>query len=263
MRFVRNEIQKPQYVVSREKRKSIAFYVLFLGILVLFIGFVAFFAISNFREPVQERWGIPYRRMQTYSLVVGGIGIILYIIGASILKIPLRKTTYYKIQTIIRNEVFDPPKKGDFTKPILARLRNLDDDWALFMEVNPPESSFIIPQVITGPGGVFATHPLNMNPQRKQFSDPGPEFERASRKLGAALNTQVIPIIVFSTPKLVQIYKEEFKVKTRVMHIRQLADYFEQRKGKLTEDQRNEIESKVFGYIKGTTPGSVEEDDRY
>ncbi len=115
MRFVRNEIQTPQYVIPPEKRRSIAFYALFLGILVFFIGFVAFFAISNFREPVQERWGMPYRRMQTYSLVAGGIGIILYIIGARALKIPLRKTTYYKIQTIVRNEVFDPPEKGDFT----------------------------------------------------------------------------------------------------------------------------------------------------
>ena len=78
MRFVRNEIQTPQYVIPPEKRRSIAFYALFLGILVFFIGFVAFFAISNFREPVQERWGMPYRRMQTYSLSLVELGLSVY-----------------------------------------------------------------------------------------------------------------------------------------------------------------------------------------
>ena len=32
MRFLRNEIQTPKYLVPQEKRKSLPFYILFLGV---------------------------------------------------------------------------------------------------------------------------------------------------------------------------------------------------------------------------------------
>jgi hypothetical protein len=187
-------------------------------------------------------------------LAFGGIGIILYIIGASFLKVPLRKTTYYKVQTIIKSEPFDPPRKGDFTKAIFARLRDLNDEWALFTEVVPTESDFKLPQVVVGPGGVFTLYPANVNPERKVFNDPGTEFERASRKLGSNVNQNVTPIIVFSTPKMVSLYKTYHDVKTRVMNIREISDYFEKRKNKLSPKQQEEIESKIFLMIQGTTP---------
>lgn len=255
MRFIRSEIQTPRRLVPQEKRHGLPFYLIVAGVVVLVIAVVAFFSAFYYQELIEARWDVPYRRMQTYALGVGGMGIILYVIGAIILEVPLRKTTYYKVQTIIKNEPFDPPRKGDFTKPIYMRLRDLDDDWAIFMEVNPPDTDFIIPQAIVGPGGVFTIHPLNQNPERRAFKDPGPDFEKACRKLGAALGTQVLPIILFSTNKLVMLYRDNFEPKTRVMHIREIFDYFDKRKNKLKEKQRLEIEEKMLSLIKGTPPG--------
>ena len=255
MRFVKNEIQTPKYLVHQEKRNSPVFFLLVAGVVVLVIGVAAFFSTFYFQDSIETQWAISYRRVQTYALAVGGIGIIMYILAALSLKIPLRKTTYYRVNTIIKNEPFDPPRKNDYTKPIYARLRDLSDDWALLAEVNPPDSDFIIPQVLVGPGGVFATYPVNENPERKIFKDPGTELERTSRKLGSVLGQQVTPIIVFATPKLIELYKKYHKAQTRLMHIREIEDYFQKRKNKLTENQRQEIEEKVFTMIKGTPPG--------
>ena len=69
-------------------------------------------------------------------------------------------------------------------------------------------------------------------------------------------NQQVTPILVFSTPKLVSIYKEKHDAKTRVKHIREISDYFEKRKNKLTDIQRKDIEAKIFAMIQGTQPGT-------
>jgi len=255
MRFIRNETQTPKKLIPQEKRKSFAFWLVFLGVVLFVIGAIAIFVVFYYQSLLESRWGIPYRRLQTYSMGIGGVGIIFYIIGAIFLKVPLRKTTYYRIRTMMRNEVFDPPRKKDFTKPILARLRELDDDWALVAEVRPPEAPIKIPQTIIGPGGIFTTYPINENPDRKRFDDPGKLFYQASKQLGAAIGHTVLPIIVFATPKLVSIYREKCKPKTRVMHIRQIEDYFAGKKQVLTAAQREAAEAKIFELIDGTPPG--------
>ncbi len=255
MRFIRNEIQTPKLLVSPEKRKSIFFAMVFLGVAFLVIGAIALFAVFYYQDLLEARWGIPYRRMQTYTMGFGGLGVILYILGSAFLKIPLRKTTYYKVRTIMRNEVFDPPRKKDFTKPIFARLHELNDDWALFTEVRPDSAGIKIPQTIIGPGGVFTTYPVNDNPERKRFQDPGKEFDVASRKLGSAIGHTVLPIIIFSHPKLVQLYRERFRPKFRVMHIREIEDFLAGKKQVLSEQQRHEAESKIYDLIDGTPPG--------
>ena len=255
MRFIRNEIQTPKLLVPLEKRKTIFFAMVYSGVVLLVVGAIALFAVFYYQELMEARWGIPYRRLQTYTMGMGGVGVILFIIGALFLKVPLRKTTYYKVRTIIRNEPFDPPRKKDFTKPIFARLRDLDDDWALFTEVRPPESSIKIPQTIIGPGGIFTTYPINENPDRKRFDDPGKLFYQESKELGAAIGHTVLPIIVFATPKLVSIYRDKCKPKTRVMHIRQIEDFFAGKKKVLTDKQREEAEAKIYQLIDGTPPG--------
>lgn len=255
MRFIKNDVQTPKRLVPPEKRKTMAFYLLVAGVVILIAGTTIFFASFIFREMIKARWGLPYRTAQTYSLAIGGIGIIFYIIAGIILKVTLARTTYYKVTTIMKNEPFDPPRKGDFTKPIFARLRDLGDEWAFLTEVVPPESTYKIPQVLVGPGGVFATCPVNEYPDRRAFKDPGPEMERASRKLGNAVGQQVIPILIFSTSKLVSLYKTHREVKTRVMHIREISDYFGKRKNKLTPSQQQDIEAKVIDMIQGTQPG--------
>ncbi len=255
MRYIKNDIQTPKHLVPQENRKTFAFFLLVAGVVVLVIGVTAFFSASFFREAVEQRWSTPFRRIQTYALVVGGIGIMIYILSAILLKIPLRKTTYYKIDSIIKNKPFDPPRKGDYTKPILLRLQDLSDDWSLMAEVCPPENDFVIPQVVIGPGGVFTTYPVNENPQRKIFKDPGPEMDKASKKLGNSLRQQVIPILVFATPKLIEMYKRDHKVNTRLMHVLEIEGYFNSRKNKLNAEQINSLEKQVFEMIQGTSPG--------
>lgn len=256
MRFLRNEIQTPKYLVPQEKRKSLPFYILFLGVTILIIGVAGFFSAYFFNQMIEARWSISYREVQTKSIYIAGLGIILYIISALILKVPLRKTTYYKVNTIMKNEPFDPPRKGDYSKALFARLRDLGDEWAFFTEVKAPETDFIIPQVIVGPGGVFATHPVSENPERKKFKDPGPGLERASTKLGSAIGQSVLPIIIFSHPKLAQTYRSGYSPKTRVMNIREIFDFFNKRKKKISEKIQKDVEQKVLDLIEGTQPGS-------
>lgn len=256
MRFIRNEIQTPKYLVPTEKRKSLPFYILFAGVSILIVGVAGFFSAFFFRDLINVRWDFYYRDVQTNSIYIAGAGIILYIIASLILKIPLRKTTYYKVTTIMNNEPFDPPRKGDFSKAIFARLRGLSDEWAFFTEVKPPDTDFVIPQVLVGPAGVFTTQPITENPERKAFKDPGPEFEKASKKLGNAIGQSVLPITVFSNPKLVLVYKTYRDPKNRVMNIREIYDFFNKRKKKMSEKAQKEVEQKVFDHIAGTTPGN-------
>ncbi|MCD6577789.1 MAG: hypothetical protein J7K66_07265 [Anaerolineaceae bacterium] len=255
MRHVRNEIQTPKRLVLSKKRKSFAFFILVIGVVVLVVGVSGFFSAFLFRDLINARWDFSYREVQKYSLVVGGGGIILYIIAAIVLKIPLRKTTYYKVSTIIKDEPFDPARKGDFTKSIYARLRDLDDQWAYFSEVKTSKDDFKIPQVIVGPGGIFTTYPIAQNPDRRAFKDPGKEFDRASKKLGSTIGRTVLPIIVFSTPKLVLLYKEKYAPKIRVMHIHEIFKYLESKKNVLSLKQREEAEAKIYQLIDGTAPG--------
>lgn len=255
MRFIRNEIQTPKVLVPPQKRKTVYFAMVFLGVVLLVIGAIGLFAVFYFQELMEVRLGIPYRRLQTYTMGVGGIGVILYIIGALFLKLPLRKTTFYKVRTVMRNEPFDPPRKKDFTKPIFARLHELNDEWAMFTEVRPQNASIKIPQTIIGPGGVFTTYPINENPDRKRFQDPSSLFFQASKELGHAIGHSVQPIVVFATPKLVSIYREKCNPKTRVMHIREIEDYFKNKKNVLTAQQRELAEAKIYQLIDGTPPG--------
>jgi len=255
MRFIKNDIQTPKQLVPEEKRKSFLFMVMVLGVSIFVVGTAAFIAAFFFRDMIQVRWDMFYRDVQTYAIYVAAVGAILYIITAMVLGVPLRSTTYYKVQTIMKNEVFDPPRKGDFTKALFARLRDLEDDWAFFAEVRPAGSPIKIPQVIVGPAGVFTTYPSNENPERKRFTDPNPAFEKASQALGKAVGQSVLPIVVFSSPKLVALYKDLQKPKTRAAHIQEISSIFERRKRILSEKQRQEIETVVLGLIDGTPPG--------
>ena len=255
MRYIKNDVQTPKHLVPIDKRRTPAFFLLAAGVIILIAGTTIFFASFFFREMITRRWGLPYRMAQTYSLVIGGVGIIIYIIAGLILKVPLRKTTYYKVSTIMENKPFDPPRKGDFSKALYARMRDLSDEWAYFTEIVPPDSDYKIPQVQVGPGGVFATCPMNEFPDKKSFKDTGPDLERASRKLGNAIGQQVTPILVFSTPKLVSIYKDKHDVKTRVMNIREISNYLEKRKNKLSAEMQIGVEEKIYTMIQGTQPG--------
>lgn len=255
MRFERNNIQTPKYIVRPELRKTIPFYVLISSIILFSIGAAGFFGAFIFRGILESQLNLNYRDVQTYALLVGGSGIILYIIAGLVLGISLKNTSYYKLQTIVNNEPYDPPRKGDFTKSIRARLAYLNDDWALFSEVRPPEAEFPIPQVIVGPGGVYAIYPSNKNASRRKYPDAGPFLKKASQLLEKRIGHTVIPIILFPTPKLASIYIEKRDQKTRVMHIIEFSNYFEKRKRKINKKDRSAIESTVYDLIEGTPSG--------
>lgn len=255
MRFVRNEIQTPKYIIQPELRKTSAFYMLMVAIALFSIGGVAFFGFFLIRDILRSQFSIEYRSAQTYALMVGGVGILLYIIAGLVLKISLKNTSYYKLKTIINNEPYDPPRKGDFTKSIYARLAPFDDQWALFSEIKLPDIDYKIPQVIVGPGGVFSIYPSNKNASRRSYPDAGAFLKEASQQLEKKIGNPVIPIILFPTAKLASIYKDKRKQQTRVMHILEIADYLKNRRRKIKKDKRTAIENQVYALIEGTPPG--------
>jgi hypothetical protein len=256
MQLVRNEIQTPKKVIPAEDRKKPAFRVMMAGLGVVVAGMAAFFLAYILRNYVKENLTPSYRTFQSYGLMVVFIGVLIYLLGARALKLKTKGTTFYKLMTIVKDEDFDPPRQWDYTKPILARLSDLNDKWSMTTEVNPPEvGTFNIPQVIIGPGGVFTLFPLGDHPTKKNFRDPGPLFDKASKALGASLGTEVVPIMVFYTPKVLKTYRKKVEPVTRTITLLDLGDFFEERKQKLTEAQVSTLEAKVYAMIKGTAPG--------
>ena len=256
MRLVRNKIQTPIKLVSLEGRKKPAFKVLLAGLAVLAAGAGIFFLAFIMKDYIKENWTIPFRTLQTYGLMVTFLGVAIYMLGAKSLNIPIRNTTFYKLTTILNDELYDPQRKGDYTKTIAARLAELNDKWSITTQVGIPGSTnSIIPQVIIGPGGVFTAWPLSEHPDRKAFKNPGPAFEKASKILGESLGVAVTPIMIFSTSKILQMYRKKCDPVTRVLTTLDLEDYFEKRKKKLSDEQVISLEAKVFAMIKGTPPG--------
>ena len=256
MRLVRNEIQTPQKLVAPEGRKKPAFMVLLAGLVVLAVGAAMFFLAYIMRNYIKENWTISFRLLQTYGLMVAFVGVFIYLLAAKALNIPIRNTTYYKLTTIVKDELYEPQRKGDYTKTIAARLAELNDKWSITTQVNPPGTgNFILPQVIVGPGGVFSAWPLSEHPDRKAFKNPGPALEKASKLLGDTLGVPVTPILVFSTSKILQMYRKKCDPVTRVLTLLDLEDYFDKRKKKLSDEQVTAIEAKVYTMIKGTPPG--------
>ena len=256
MRLVRNEIQTPKKLVMPEGRRTPAFKALMAGLGVLTLGAGLFFLAFIMRDYIKENWTIPFRTVQTYGMIVAFIGVFIYLLAAKALNIPSRNTTFYKLTTIVKDELYEPQRKGDYTKAIAARLAELNDKWSIMTQVSiPGTENAIIPQVVVGPGGVFTFWPLSEHPDRKAFKNPGPAFEKASKMLGDELGAAVIPIMVFSTSKILQMYKKKCDPVTRVLTIMDLEEYFEKRKRKLSDEKVAELETKVFDMINGTPPG--------
>jgi hypothetical protein len=256
MRLVRNEIQIPKKVIPVEDRKKPAFQVLMAGLALVILGMATFFLAYILRLYISAHSTISFRTFQTYGFMVVFGGVLIYMLGARALKLPTKGTTFYKLMTIIRNEDFDPQRLDDYTKPLAARLSNLDDQWSMTTQVNAPGTgNYIIPQVVMGPGGVFSLFPLGEHPTRKNFKDPGPLFEKASKALESSLGVDVTPIMVFYTPKVLKTYRKKVEPVTRTITLLDLGNFFDERKKKLTEAQVSKMEARVYMMIKGTTPG--------
>ena len=256
MRFVRNEIQTPRKLVTSESRRKPAFKTLMAGLGVLALGAALFFLAFFMRNYIKENWTISYRTLQTYGMVVAFIGVCIYLLAAKVLDVPIRNTTFYKLTTIVKDELYEPQRKGDYTKAIAARLAELNDKWSILSQVGiPGADNVIVPQVVVGPGGIFTFWPLSEHPDRKAFKNPGPAFEKASKMLGDALGVAVTPIMIFSTSKILEMYKKKCDPVTRVLTLMDLEDYFEKRKNKLADEKVTNLEARVFEMIKGTPPG--------
>lgn len=254
MRFERNETQTPKYLVPPEQRRTLPFYLLIAAIIIFALGAIGFFGAFIYRDLLGEKLFLAYRTVQSYSLALGGAGIILYIIMGIHFKIQLKNTSYYKLRTIVKNEPYDPPRKGDFSKAIRARLAELSDEWVMFTEVKTPGEEFHIPQVIVGPGGVYAIYPSNQNASRRKYPDAGSFMKSACNELSDLTGEQVIPIILFPTKKLASIYTESRDKKTRVMHVLEIEEYFKKRNNKLEKKQREKIEKIVYDLIVASPP---------
>ncbi len=254
MRFLRNDIQIPRHLVPPEKRFSLPFFLMMAGLLVVLLGAFAFFVAFYYARPTELYLGITSRQGQTWAMVIAAVGVLMYIMAALMLGVPISKTTYYAISTILRNEPFDPPRRGDYTQVLLERIRDLNDDWALLTEVLPTGSEEVIPQVLVGPGGVYALHALNENPVSVLFKDPGASLARAAKQLGEEIGQPVTAIIVLPIPKIVADYKKKFSVRTRLADMYSIRKYLEKGKPKLDEGKRNGLERKLFSLIKATPP---------
>ncbi len=255
MRLIQNEIQTPKKLVSPEDRKTPAFKVLSLGVIVLIIGTAIFFGAFIFRETIQKFTEYSFRTIQTYGLAVAFLGILLYIFGANKLKVSVRSTTYYRVKTIMKDELYDPKRSGDYTRTIQMRLSDLSDEWSLLTQIKPEGSATLIPQVINGPHGVFALWPLGEHPERKAFKDPAPELKKATGLLEENLKVDVTPVIIFSTPKVFDIYKKRCKPTTETVTLIDLEQFLQKKKKIFGKSQIAGVEEKLFNLIKGTPPG--------
>jgi flagellar basal body-associated protein FliL len=66
MRFIRNKVQTPKQLVSAEKRKTLPFILLLIGVGILIVGVAGFFSAFFFNELIEARWPVRYRDVQTY-----------------------------------------------------------------------------------------------------------------------------------------------------------------------------------------------------
>jgi hypothetical protein len=158
VRLIQNEIQAPKKLVSPEDRRTPAFKLLTSGVIVMIAGASVFFGAFIFRNSIDKFTEYSFRTVQTYGLAVAFLGILLYIFGASKLKISVRNTTYYKVKTIVKDELYDPKRNGDFTRTIQMRLSDLSDEWSLMTQIKPEGSATLIPQVINGPHEIGRAH---------------------------------------------------------------------------------------------------------
>jgi hypothetical protein len=232
------------------------FFLMMVGLLMVLLGAIAFFIAFYYPRPTELYLAITSRQGQTWAMGIAAAGVLMYVVAALALGVPLSKTTYYAISTILRNEPFDPPRHGDYTQALLARIQDLGDEWALMTEVSPPDSEEVIPQVLIGPGGVFALHTLNENPSSILFKDPGAGLASAAKKLGEKIGQPVTAMIVLPIPKMVTDYKKKFTPRTRLADLYSVAKNLEKSRQKLDEDQRRKVEEQVFALIKGTPPGA-------
>ncbi|MBM3138591.1 MAG: hypothetical protein FJZ98_10445, partial [Chloroflexi bacterium] len=67
MRFVRNEMQMPQKLVSDEKRKTPAFVLLVIAVIVFVVGATGFFSAFIVRRLLEQQFGLDYHQFQTYA----------------------------------------------------------------------------------------------------------------------------------------------------------------------------------------------------
>jgi hypothetical protein len=110
-------------------------------------------------------------------------------------------------------------------------------------------------QAVINLDGVFTSWSLSKHPDRRTFKNSGSAFAKASQILGEALGVQVTPIMIFSTSKILQMYRKKCEPVTRVLTIMDIEDYFEKRKKNLSDEQITALEAKVFAMIRGTPPG--------
>ena len=73
--------------------------------------------------------------------------------------------------------------------------------------------------------------------------------------LGDELGEAVTPVMIFSTAKILQMYKKKCEPVTRVLTLMELEEFFAKCKKKITDARIAEIEARIYGMIKGTPPG--------
>jgi len=196
MKYTRKN--KPLPLLPAHKRKYFAFYALIISLGITVLGTAVFFIAFSLKRVLTES-GISFRYVQTIGMLVAFTGIAIYIYCAHLLGIPLQKTTFYKIKTIVKNEVFDPPIKGDYTKLLLRVTKDLtDQEWKIFRNITPSShDTTIIPHVILHRTCAFTVYTCQTSPTSHHFKDPAHWLTAATHTLSRHLGIPVLPLIVF------------------------------------------------------------------
>ena len=244
MRFVRNPEQTPEKILSPQQRKSAAYTILVIGLAIVALGTAGFFLSFILREQITQQ-GLNYRDAQTYSIAVAFAGVFTYAIAASNLKVGLRKTTFYKITTILKDEPFDPPLQGDHTKRILSELRYLSEEWAIFRDISPAGSKEAIPFVLCGPKGVYTITVAAGRPGKKNFTDPAPMLNHLTKSLSKDLDAEINPLILFMGNPV----NYDTKSKAHALNINRVYRWVKEQPEQLNPAALEQMESKLLTLI--------------
>lgn len=197
MRFLELPPAEPIKMINEDLHRSLRFKMLYVGVAVAILGFMAFFLAFGYQNPINAT-GVSYRVVQGVSIAVVFFGWLIFMVFCASLGISTRKLTYPRLVAILKNQVEIPiDVEAAIRKQVGLALANLDDSWTLYPTVfvaNPEKS---LSGVIVGPGGVFPVGFIYQDPHKHDFIDPMPRLVAGSKELEKQIKHPVKPLMIF------------------------------------------------------------------
>jgi len=234
--------EEAKKLVNSEKAASWKFKLIYVGVAIAVCGAAAFALAFFYQNPLNEA-GLPYRQVQMAAIVVVFLGWLIFQVFCRTLGINTRNLSYNKLVSILKNQVETPfDELKALRKQLSIALLSLNDDWALFRSVFADDPHKHIPAVLSGPGGIFAIHPVFQNPRKNDFVDPAPSLLLGSAELQSRLKQPVTPIVAFlRNKKHYSTDNEGLKIYT----LQELLAHIESRQTVLDMLELQQVESKI------------------